>query len=112
MFLPSITHIFKEVSLCNKILRFLIQHMHTCTHLLVYVYVGVSLTFATDMTDVWILPCVYVRVELHPLLADKAQSTEFTLVGPLPRVETPVTLHGSHLCRGSLFIKNLSNRSV
>lgn len=58
-----------------------------------------SLTFATDMTDVRVLPCVYVGVELHPLLADESQSTELTLVGPLPRVEPPVALHGSHLCK-------------
>lgn len=29
-------------------------------------------SFATDMTYVRILSCVYVGVELHPLLADKS----------------------------------------
>lgn len=57
------------------------------------------------MTDVRILSCVYVGVELHPLLADKSQSTELALVGPLPRVEPAVTLHGSHLCTGALLVR-------
>lgn len=74
------------------------------------VYIGMLLTFATDMTDVRILSCVDVGVELHPLLADESQSTELTLVGPLPRVEPAVTLHGSHLCTGALLVQNSSNR--
>lgn len=64
------------------------------------------------MTDMRILSCVYVGVELHPLLADESQSTELTLVGPLPRVEPAVTLHGSHLCTGALLVLNSSRKRI
>ena len=43
-------------------------------------------TFSTDVTDMWILASVDVGVELHALLADKAQAAVFTLVGAFPSV--------------------------